>query len=99
MERNHQTRNICPGEMEEEEEGGGAPPGNIESLFQWLRLNSALTTKKPASPIIHKRGEWIEIRLFLSSTFIDTHAERDALIKRIIPSLNRKFAAQFIRFG
>jgi len=42
-------------------------------------------------------GTWIEIRLFISSTFIDTHSERDVLIQRIIPSINRKLAPKFIR--
>ena len=42
-------------------------------------------------------GEWTEIRLFLSSTFIDTQAERDEIIKSIIPEINRKMAPNFIR--
>ncbi|XP_063691864.1 uncharacterized protein LOC134824088 isoform X1 [Bolinopsis microptera] len=42
-------------------------------------------------------GNWVEIRLFISSTFVDTQAERDVLVKRVIPSINRKMADRFIR--
>ena len=42
-------------------------------------------------------GTWIEIRLFISSTFVDTHSERDIIIRRVIPSINRKLAPKFIR--
>ena len=42
-------------------------------------------------------GTWDEIRLFMSSTFVDTHGERDCLVKSVIPEINRKMAKNFIR--
>ena len=41
--------------------------------------------------------KWKEIRLFLSSTFVDTQAERDVLVKQVIPTVNRKLAKQRVR--
>ena len=42
-------------------------------------------------PIQLKLHEWGEVRIFISSSFIDTHGERDILIKRVIPKLNNKW--------
>ena len=44
-----------------------------------------------------KPSEWVEIRLFISSTFVDTHSERDVLIKRVIPQLNSELKESYIR--
>ena len=41
-------------------------------------------------------GKWVEVRLFISSTFVDTQAERDILIKHVIPDLNRKFRQKLV---
>eukprot|EP00051_Salpingoeca_urceolata_P011054 m.135968 g.135968 ORF g.135968 m.135968 type:complete len:1880 (+) comp16965_c1_seq4:890-6529(+) len=38
------------------------------------------------------RGEPKTIRLFLSSTFVDTHGERDMIVKKVIPALNKDLA-------
>ena len=70
---------------------------NFEDLGKWLSIYFSPKTQGPKLPIIHKVGEWQNIHLFLSSSFIDTHGERDLLIKHIIPSLNRKFASRFVR--
>jgi hypothetical protein len=43
------------------------------------------------TPVKRRRGELVTIRLFISSTFVDTHGERDALIKQV-----RKCAFVFI---
>ena len=42
-------------------------------------------------------SEWVEVRLFISSTFIDTHSERDLLMKKVIPDVNRILKDQHIR--
>ena len=41
--------------------------------------------------------EWKDIRLFISSSFVDTHGERDLLVKKIIPSINTRFKESFIK--
>ena len=38
----------------------------------------------------HVSGQWIEIRCFISSTFIDQHGERNILIKTVFPELNER---------
>ena len=70
---------------------------NAEDLSIWLTTYLSPKIQGPQLPIIYKAGEWQNIRLFLSSSFIDTHGERDLLVKHIIPSLNRKFASRYIR--
>jgi telomerase protein component 1 len=40
---------------------------------------------------------WRTIRLFLSSTFLDMQAEREYLIKRVIPKVKERLAAQKIQ--
>ena len=39
-----------------------------------------------------------EIRVFISSTFKDMHAERELLIKRVFPELRRICADRFVTF-
>eukprot|EP01043_Picozoa_sp_COSAG02_P007926 COSAG02_NODE_245_length_27293_cov_16.488012_13_plen_2534_part_00 len=57
---------------------------------------------------IREPGRWTIIRLFLSSTFTDTHSERDIVIKKVIPELNEwlaresywiKFEVEDLRWG
>ena len=63
----------------------------------WLNENLYEGQIKQYEPVEKSLGEWTEIRLFLSSTFIDTHAERDKIVKEVIPEINRKMAPNFIR--
>jgi hypothetical protein len=42
-------------------------------------------------------GQWVNIRIFLSSSFVDTQAERDVIIKNIIPRLNFNLQGCYIR--
>ena len=37
-------------------------------------------------------AKWQTVRVFISSTFSDMHAERDLLVKRVFPSLREKLA-------
>ena len=68
-----------------------------QSLSEVLLANHPITNKVDVQPANQLEPyTWKVIRLFLSSSFIDTHAERDALIKRIIPNVNRKLAGKFI---
>lgn len=68
-----------------------------EGLNKWLTETVATVPTVTADPVVQEVGNWIEIRLFISSTFVDTQAERDVLVKRVIPSINRKMAARYIR--
>lgn len=53
-------------------------------------------TDTPSENTIQNResGPWKTVRLFISSTFTDMHAERDYLIKKIIPRLREKCATR-----
>jgi hypothetical protein len=42
-------------------------------------------------------GQWVNIRIFLSSSFVDTQAERDVIIKNIMPRLNFNLQEYYIR--
>jgi hypothetical protein len=66
-------------------------------LAKWLESNILNKGTIEETTKSCKPGTWVEIRLFISSTFIDTHSERDILIRRVIPSINRKIASKFIR--
>ena len=70
---------------------------NTDDLEEWLE--GSIVPKFEPRKTLKKRelGTWIEVRLFISSTFIDTHSERDIIIRRVIPSINRKLANKFIR--
>ena len=48
-------------------------------------------------PMELEAHQWTEIRLFISSTFIDTHGERDLLIQKTIPRLNEVLRKRYIR--
>eukprot|EP00111_Clytia_hemisphaerica_P007171 TCONS_00020849-protein len=75
------------------------PPVSVEdiSLDEWLSQNLIYEEAVKEKAKQREVGTWIEIRLFISSTFIDTHSERDILVQRVIPSINRKLASKFIR--
>ena len=72
---------------------------DTDDLKEWLdeTINPSSNLNLSVSKKDRKPGTWIEIRLFISSTFVDTHSERDLIIRRVIPSLNRKLADKFIR--
>lgn len=53
-----------------------------------IETHPALAAYK-VQPKARTRGELVTIRLFVSSTFVDTHGERDILIKKVLPALNK----------
>ena len=67
------------------------------NLKEWLQENLCAREASRGEPVEKSVGEWTEIRLFLSSTFIDTQSERDEIVKVVIPEINRKLAPNFIR--
>ena len=42
-------------------------------------------------------GQWVNVRLFLSSSFVDTQAERDMIVRKILPKLNFDLQEFFVR--
>eukprot|EP00050_Salpingoeca_kvevrii_P011196 m.13501 g.13501 ORF g.13501 m.13501 type:complete len:1959 (+) comp3308_c0_seq1:33-5909(+) len=77
--------------------GGLHPDLNTDSIVAGasgsMKLTDSLyTPEKPVVPKQRLRGELVTIRLFISSTFVDTHGERDILIKKVLPALNKDFA-------
>ena len=50
------------------------------SLDEWLSQNLIHHEAVKEKAKQREVGTWIEIRLFISSTFIDTHSERDILV-------------------
>ena len=42
-------------------------------------------------------GQWVNVRIFLSSSFIDTQAERDMIVQSILPKLNYDLQKNFVR--
>ena len=69
-----------------------------DDLSTWLNKTDARTSKiSRREPFQLTTGEWIDIRLFISSTFKDTRAERDIIVKRIVPKINRKYDSWYLR--
>jgi hypothetical protein len=66
-------------------------------LDEWLSKFLAAEDQREVTPGDRDPGTWVEIRLFISSTFVDTQAERDVIVKRVIPAVNRKLAPNYIR--
>ena len=67
-------------------------------LDEWLAKHLAVGEVEVVVAEQQDAGVWIEIRLFISSTFIDTQAERDVIMKHVIPAVNRKLAPRLIPF-
>ena len=42
-------------------------------------------------------GQWVNIRVFISSSFIDTQAERDMIVQKVLPKLNFELQKNFVR--
>ncbi|EGD73562.1 hypothetical protein PTSG_05269 [Salpingoeca rosetta] len=49
------------------------------------------------TPKTRLQGEMTTIRLFISSTFVDTHGERDVLIRKVLPALNKELASRYVQ--
>ena len=42
-------------------------------------------------------GQWVSLRIFISSSFIDTQAERDMIVQVVLPELNHELQKNFVR--
>ena len=67
---------------------------NLETILNEQQNKTKSVEKLP--PIELEAHRWVEIRLFISSTFVDTHGERDTLINKVIPKLNRELKKRFM---
>ena len=66
-------------------------------LKKILTESQQLQTSEKQPPRQLGPSEWVEVRVFISSTFIDTHSERDVLIKKVVPEVNRILKDRRIR--
>ncbi len=64
---------------------------NVDVKRVWDKAMDTLTIKKgkknPNRDLVVKRSGWKTIRIFVSSTFKDFHAEREVLVKKVFPDL------------
>ena len=58
----------------------------------WSKLKDSNLDGRTILPRRRQPGRWTIIRLFLSSTFVDTQAERDTIVKIVVPELNERLA-------
>ncbi|XP_077982009.1 telomerase protein component 1-like [Glandiceps talaboti] len=68
---------------------GSSHDYNYSVMQSWDEVEKTCTVKKRSAkdkPVI-KRSGWKTIRVFVSSTFKDFHAEREILIKQVFPDL------------
>eukprot|EP01087_Luapelamoeba_hula_P019113 TRINITY_DN6286_c0_g1_i1.p1 TRINITY_DN6286_c0_g1~~TRINITY_DN6286_c0_g1_i1.p1 ORF type:complete len:2354 (+),score=344.36 TRINITY_DN6286_c0_g1_i1:69-7130(+) len=61
-------------------------------LLDDMRSEEKLSELPAASVGTNAQAVWKTVRLFISSTFADMHAERDVLVKSVIPKLRQKCA-------
>ncbi|XP_038079413.1 telomerase protein component 1-like isoform X2 [Patiria miniata] len=54
---------------------------------QWDSVNKTIEVKQQSKKLVIKRVGWKTVRIFVSSTFRDFHAEREVLIKEVFPDL------------
>ncbi|XP_033113072.1 telomerase protein component 1-like [Anneissia japonica] len=56
----------------------------------WNQVERTIEVRKrPNSKLVVKRSGWKTVRIFVSSTFRDFHAERETLIKEVFPDLRQ----------
>lgn len=62
--------------------------------WQWVAQLPVMVEedKGPAIP-----GRWKTVRVFLSSTFVDMHGERDCLINEVFPEINNRVKSHYVR--
>ncbi|XP_033636001.1 telomerase protein component 1-like isoform X1 [Asterias rubens] len=54
---------------------------------QWDSVQKTIEVKQQKKKLVIKRVGWKTVRIFVSSTFKDFHAEREVLIKEVFPDL------------
>ncbi|KAJ8026575.1 Telomerase protein component 1 [Holothuria leucospilota] len=54
----------------------------------WKEVDSTLDRKKQTKVVVTRSG-WKTVRIFVSSTFKDFHAEREVLVKEVFPDLRQ----------
>ena len=59
------------------------------------RQQSHTSEKQPPKQL--SPSEWVEVRVYICSTFVETHSERDVLIRKVIPEVNRILKDRRIR--
>jgi hypothetical protein len=59
----------------------------LEALWAIEESRALPTPPIPPSPSSAARTSWIEVRVFVSSTFADMHSEREVLVRKVFPRL------------
>ncbi|XP_033637129.1 telomerase protein component 1-like [Asterias rubens] len=55
----------------------------------WDKVSKTVDSKKSVRTLVIKRSGWKTVRIFVSSTFKDFHAEREILVKEVFPDLRQ----------
>jgi len=71
-----------------------AKPVDLEKLKKWESLEAK---RSPKNGTTMRKGQWRAIRVFISSTFVDTHGERDMLIRHVFPEVNKMLRSHYVR--
>eukprot|EP00741_Cyanophora_paradoxa_P017350 tig00020961_g16760.t1 len=72
---------------------------DLISYFRSLKAAAAASAALPAAVPAARGGggAWRTAAVFVSSTFVDMHGEREALVKRVFPELRERCAARRLR--
>eukprot|EP00457_Paulinella_chromatophora_P000496 gb/GEZN01000496.1/.p1 GENE.gb/GEZN01000496.1/~~gb/GEZN01000496.1/.p1 ORF type:complete len:1402 (+),score=195.44 gb/GEZN01000496.1/:39-4244(+) len=69
------------------------PPSIKDELWELVEaLEPAISPRPEVIP-----GRWRTVRIFISSTFVDMHGERDCLIHEVFPEINNLVKSLYIR--
>ena len=71
---------------------------NIDKKYNLVKISSPLTDTKLTTPTISDVDIpiWQDVRVFISSTFLDMESERNILHQFVLPQLQRRAAEKFI---
>lgn len=63
------------------------PEGKFTKVYESWKKVEETCQKKTNKRCVQSRSGWQTVRIFVSSTFKDFHAEREALVKKTFPKL------------
>eukprot|EP00163_Fabomonas_tropica_P033654 TRINITY_DN8947_c1_g2_i1.p1 TRINITY_DN8947_c1_g2~~TRINITY_DN8947_c1_g2_i1.p1 ORF type:complete len:452 (+),score=94.95 TRINITY_DN8947_c1_g2_i1:514-1869(+) len=69
-----------------------------KTAAEWKAFRDRLSKETKVVPRAERLpGEFVNIRVFISSTFVDEHGERDILVKKVFNELNTRLRSRFIQ--
>lgn len=69
----------------------------VSPWWRWLDTYGQAQAEPVIYPNITASGEWRECRVFISSTFLDMHAERDCLTRIVFPELKERLKKRKVK--